>query len=963
MTKKTRAALVALLLGFAAAASAAAAEPSSSRARIVPPVEREPAPLEPGMDVEKGPAGDAERFRLWTPLTEAELNAADPSFRHWVRLIHSGRADKRVMRLYWYHRFRLDPFDKLVPEGWRERGVAVLRDPVRTRKALEAWERRRVAAQASAGPPQRGGVPVPPEGSIEAAADRLRSEAAAREAAAAGISPYGVWVPIGPYTIPGRMTGLDRPEGQPLTLYAAAADGGVWRTTDGGATWETLTDFEKTLSGGAILLDPSNPSVIYFGTGEGNGAIDNYPGVGVLKSSDGGATWTESNRFSSAVRRLAMHRSEPSRIYAAGDSGCYLSTDAGATFSLISAPGLPTNAAASDVLVRPDNADWVYCAIWGGPDGGIYRSTDRGATWSLLTEGLPAKGSVGRIALAVSKSNPDVLIAGIDTAGGTVYKTVNGGDQWTRLDDSAGFCGGQCWYDIAVGIDAANPDVMFAGGIDTFRSTDGGATWTQVTSSAGGHGAPNYVHVDQHFIFTPVPGEVILANDGGIYRSTDSGASWVEWSQGMDTTQYYGICRHPSDAYWAFGGTQDNGSHRRRQADDPEWQQVLGGDGGMCMTGPPTTSIVVGEYQNTNIQRSTNGGDSFSNANGGIGPAEPHPWVGILVADPSNRNNMWTATNRIYRSLDARATNWVAVSGPLYFSLPVSAIEVAPTDSNVVYAGFDGGGLFVTGNALATPVSWTSIRSGAMPLRGVRRIRAHPTIPNTVYVVFSGYGSGKIWKSSDRGQTWANVTGDFPDVPVNDLVIDADSPGTLIAATDLGVFRSDDDSAHWYGWSTGLPTVSSIELTFDRDRDTLRLGTHGRSMWQWQEPSDTPTAVPDGSVVPGAMLRADRIGASTMRVRWDVRSCTARDYNLFYGDLAQVSSYTYTGAYCGLGTSGRADVPLPATASGNAFFLLASTDGAGNEGPHGFDEAGQPVPANGIGLCGIAAQQQAATCP
>jgi photosystem II stability/assembly factor-like uncharacterized protein len=932
--------LLLLAAGPAAAAAPAGEEPSAPQ-------------VEPGHDVERGPLGEGEQLRRWTALETAEIEALDPTYRHWVERIRAGFADKRIMRLYWFFRSRLDPFDRPVPAGWRAAGLAVLRDEARNRRLTAAFEEAR-----------RGDAVSPPTGAVAAAADLLRDGGTEDGAlASGGISSHGVWVPVGPFNIPGRMTGLDGPRSDPDTLYAAAADGGVWRTRDGGSTWETLTDFEATLSGGSILLDPTDPDVIYFGTGEGNGAIDNYPGIGVLRSRDGGKTWAASNTFSSVVRALAMHRSDPDRIYAAGADGCYVSDDAGANFTRLEGGGLPDNGGASDVLVRPDDPDWVYCAIWGGSAPGIHRSTDGGQTWSQLTHGFPEAG--GRISLAISRGHPEVLVAGTDVSAGRVYRTTDGGDTWTALEgDYEGYCGGQCWYDNVVGVDPADPEVIYAGGIHTWRSLNGGLTWSRISSSAGGHGTPNYVHVDQHDIFTPRAGEIILANDGGIYRSTNHGTNWTEWSQGMDTTQYYGICRHSTDPGWAFGGTQDNGSHRRRPGDQPEWQQVLGGDGGMCMSGRPGSNIIVGEYQNLNIQRSTNDGASFSSANGGIDGQEPHPWVGILVADPSDRDHMWTATSKVYRSLDGRQTSWVPVSWSLYYGRSVSALEVAPSDSNRVYVGYDYGGLYRSTDALAPSPGWTDVRdAGQMPMRSVRRLRAHPGDADMVYAVFAGYGSGRIWKSGDGGGSWTEVTGDLPDVPVNDLVIDGDHPDTLLAATDLGVFRTDDDGSTWYGFSPGLPTAASIEFTFDRTAGTLRLGTHGRSMWEWQPASDTPTAVPDGRNVPGSSMTVEKIGETQMRVHWDVRTCTAWDYNLFYGDLELVAGFDYAGAECGLGTSGRADLPLPATPSGSAYFLIAATDGQGGEGPHGHDGEGDLRPAHGVGLCELTTQVTGATCP
>jgi hypothetical protein len=928
-----------LLASAALLAPAVAADPVAKRLTPAPPVPSA-APANPsGQERDPddtgsySPATFGEQMRAWTAVTEAEVSAADATFRRWVDLIRTGRADKPTMRLYSFFRTRLDPFDKPVPAGWRERGVAVLRDAARTEQALAAW------GGSHAGAP--GGNPG--------------VETPASNPPTAGISPYGRWIPIGPTTIPGRTLGADRPAGDPNTLYIATADGGVWRTRDGAATWEPLTDGQATLSGSSILLDPNSPSTIWFGTGEGNGAIDNYPGIGVLKSVDEGLTWTQSNNFSGAVRRLALHPSEPTRLYAAGDSGCYLSTDGGATFNLMSGIGLPTNAGASDVLVRPDNANVVFCAIWGGTNGGIYRSTDHAASFQLLTNGLPAMGTVQRISLAISKSSPATMLAGIDQNSGTIYKTTDGGNTWAALaGGSTGYCGSQCWYDNAVGIDSDNPSVMYAGGVDFYRSLDGGVTWV---------GADSGVHVDHHFIFTPQSGEVVTTCDGGVYRSVNQSGSWANWGLGLATTQYYGACRHPSDPDWAAGGTQDNGTSRR--SPPTTWTLILGADGGMCMTGPAGSNVVLGEYQNTSVQRSANGGNSFVDANGGIGSQDKRPWVGIMDADTSNRNNMWLGTYKLYRSQDARASNWVGVSTPLFFNLTVTAIEVAPSSSDIVYAGFDGGGLFVSTNATASSgVTWSNIRVSALPLRGVRRIRVNPNSTDTFYAVFSGYGTGKIWKSVNRGVSYTDVTGDLPDVPVNDLVIDVDNPGTLIAATDLGMFRSDNDGGHWYGWSSAYPTVASIEMTYDRTNDRLRVGTHGRSMWEWQEASANPVAVPDGGSIPGTAMTAQRIsGGTTLRVTWDTLDCTARDYNLFYGDLANVATYAYSGEICGLGTSGKMDVPMPSTASGNAFFVIASTDGAGKESPHDYLLGGAPSPANGIGLCGITQQVSTASCP
>ena len=657
-----------------------------------------------------------------------------------------------------------------------------------------------------------------------------------------------------------------------------------------------------------------------------------------------------------------MHPAQPDRLLAAGSGGCWVSNDGGANFTGFGG-GLP-DVSASDIVIRPDDPDTVYCAIWGSSSGGVWRTTNGGQNWSHLQNGIPFGTNPGRISLAISASNPDILIAGIQEGNGTVYYTADGGDSWVQRN-LFGYCSGQCWYDNHVAIDSADPTILYAAGINVWRSLDSGLNWSQASSSSGGRCCnPDYVHVDHHFMLTPSAGVVITASDGGIFHSDDSGSSWDEWSQGMATTQYYGICRREGDAGWAFGGTQDNGSHRYQEGDATPWASVLGGDGGMCMTGPAGSNIIVGEHQNHAMRRSVNNGSSWSSATSGIGGGEPRPWVGLLVADELDRNNMWTATDRIYRSLDARATPWVDVSGALEGAgVSVTAIDVSPQNSNLVAAGYNGGSIYLTTRAILVPFSFGKIDSAELPDRSVRRLRFSPSGGAFLYAVFSGFGSDRIWKLPTFGGTWTNITGDLPNIPVNDLRPDPNHSDSILAATDLGVYRSDDGGISWHSFSTGLPTVAAIEFTYDATFDRLRLGTHGRSMWEWQPSIDSAVAVPDGATIAGTAMQANLLADGSMRVEWDVSNCTARNYNLFWGDLDLVSTRSYSDASCGIGTSGRADMPIPATPSGNLFFLVVGTDEAGIEGPHGFDVFGDAISADGIGLCGITEQAVVSACP
>ena len=346
--------------------------------------------------------------------------------------------------------------------------------------------------------------------------------------------------------------------------------------------------------------------------------------------------------------------------------------------------------------------------------------------------------------------------------------------------------------------------------------------------------------------------------------------------------------------------------------------------------------------------------------------------------DPTDRNNMWTSTNDIYRSTDARASDWVRVGDNLRCDsaagcLSASSISIPDNDSNTVWVGFraqgafppftDGtpGGVVRTHSALDASPTWTDVTGADFPLRSVRQVRVHPDVPTTAYIVFAGLGTGKIRKTIDDGATWTDVTGDHPNVPINDLFIDPDNPGTLLSATDVGIYRSDDDGATWYSFNNGLPLAPAMQFTFNRSTGKLRVGTHGRSMWDFEpESASGPVAIPDGSNVAGEPMRASRLSATEVRVTWDAATCVGADVNLFYGDLANVATLAYDGESCALGTSGTADVLVPA---GSLFFVLASEDAAGIEGPHGYDGTGVPRTASGIGVCGVTAQNAGATCP
>jgi photosystem II stability/assembly factor-like uncharacterized protein len=850
------------------------------------------------------PKSDAEIYRERTPVEPSELQAVDAGYRWLVEQIVAGRADKRIMRQHAWLKPRLMPFDRPIPEGWRERA----RD-------------RQLAAP-----------PLPPRG--------LRTGADAADAAA--LPAVGRWIPVGPYNIPGRVTGLARPGGLPGQLLVANADGGLWRTRDAGASWEPLTEREATQASGSVLADPVDPLVFWWGTGEGNGAIDNYGGIGVLKTVDGGRTWTASNRFSGTVRCMAIHPSNRAQVWACGDDGLYRSSDGGATFAKV--PGLPANGA-SGIAIRPDDPQRIFVGLWGG---GVWKSADGGSSWSQVGGGLPA--NLGRVDLALCGGNPAVMLAVSEQNGGDLWKSADGGAHWSQLTAAPDFAGGQGWYDLAVAMAPDDCGTIYVGGVGSHVSRDGGASFAALPSAAGPVGW------DYHAALAFPGGEVVFGCDSGVYSSLDYGFNWVATGQGLPTTQFYGGCGHDADAAWLAGGTQDNGTDQTKTGEP--WRYIRGGDGGKCVA---VGQEVLTEYQVTNLQKSFDGGNGWVDANGGIRADDPRAWVGIFDRDPSAGRTIYVGTNRVYRTTDFHPTNWKEILGPVYYSRMVSALAVSPADRNVLWVGYEYGGLYRTTNALAANPAFVS-RKGPWPNRTVTRVTPHPSAPGAAWAVLGGYGYPKIYRTTDAGVNWTDVTGDFPDLPVTDLVVDPGDTGVLLAATDLGIFRSADGGAHWYGFSDGLPLSAVADLFTHPAGGDLVAATHGRSFYRFRPASSVAVAVPDGRTVPGRPLAAERTADGSLWLRRDTAACTAARYHLFYGPLAAVSQAAYSGEVCDVGRGGEALLAMPAPGE-SLYFVVAAASEAGTEGPHWYGSNGLPAPASGVGRCGVTAQESAASCP
>lgn len=674
--------------------------------------------------------------------------------------------------------------------------------------------------------------------------------------ATAGAS--GPWQDLGPAPITngsytGRVSAIAASPVDANNYYVAGADGGVWKTTNGGTTWLPLTDGLPTSAIGALALDPSDDEIIYAGSGEANFANHSRYGAGVFKSIDGGATWTQLAESTFAGRcfaKIVVSPSDPQTLLAAttiaggfpalaaakehpqrnGPVGVFQSIDGGASWTQL-LNGLP-NLSATDVVFDPANGQIAYAGIghiFGSPDNGVYKTIDGGASWSRLAGGL-ATTNLGRITIAVAPSNAQrlyVLIArNCDAAGNNAstlnaYRSDNGGTTWTPLPALGNIQASYGWYLSVVLVHPTLPDTVFMGGLDMTRSTNAGASWSFVTPP----------HVDLHALAWDASGRLLVGDDGGVHRSIDNGNSWSALNVGLGLIQLYaGLSSHPTDPLVFFGGFQDNGTNRRSTA-TRNWTNVVGGDGGWTQVDQVNPLRVFAEFQGSgNLFRSTNGGASFGSAASGINTGDRVCFLPPYVIDPTNSNRMLYATHRIYQSTNG-GTSWSLLSADVTTGAgAMRSMAIARSNPSVVYIATNDGLVRRSDNGGAT---FTTLLTGnpGWP-RVTRELTIDPDDAQTVYLAGAVFGVPHVRVSTDGGANWVTLDGDLPDVPVN--VVEADArftPMVLYAGSDVGVYRSFDAGGTWRRMSGGLPTAAVIDMQLDRARNRLVAATQGRGVW------------------------------------------------------------------------------------------------------------------------------------
>ncbi len=689
--------------------------------------------------------------------------------------------------------------------------------------------------------------------------------------------------PIGPALTSGRITDIAVDPQHPWVFYVASASGGVWKTVNGGTTFEPVFDHEGSYSIGCVTVDPQNPSVVWVGTGENNSQRSVSFGDGVYRSDDGGAHWKNMGlKTSEHISKIVIDPRDDRVVWVAaqgplwkngGERGLYRTTDGGATWKAVLT--ISPRTGVTDVVLDPRNPDVVYAAayqrqrhVWslvdGGPESAIYKSTDGGATWRKLTNGLPKDVDLGRIGLAVAPSDVDVVYAIIEAAEGKggFFRSTDRGETWEKRSD---YMPRSPQYYNEIFCDPKDANRVYA--MDTFMhvTEDGGKTWSKVPE--------NHKHVDNHALWIdPRDTRHLRAGcDGGLYESWDRGRTWRFFAN-LPVTQFYRVAVDTSRPFYSvYGGTQDNatlGGPSRTVNDtgitNTDWFVTVFGDGFRPAIDPEDPDTVYSESQYGGLVRYDRRTGEMVDIQPQPAPGEPPlrwNWDTPLFVSPHHHTRLYVAAQKVYRS-DDRGDTWKAISGDLTRGLDrnklplmgrvwgvdavaknastspygnIVALTESPLVEGLLYAGTDDGLIQVTEDGGA---HWRRIdRIPGVPERTyVSALVASAHDPDVVYAAFDNHKMGDftpyVYRSADRGRTWTSIRADLPDRQVVHAVAEDDGDARLLfLGTEFGLWCSPDAGGHWIQLKGGLPTIAVRDLAVQKREHDLVLATFGRGFY------------------------------------------------------------------------------------------------------------------------------------
>jgi PKD repeat protein/photosystem II stability/assembly factor-like uncharacterized protein len=609
-------------------------------------------------------------------------------------------------------------------------------------------------------------------------------------------------------------------------MWVGSPAGGLWKTTNGGTSWTTNTDqLPQTIGCSDLAIDINNPNTMYLATGDAD-AGDTYS-VGLLKTTDGGNTWNKTglSYYLPQYKQIAKVLIDPTNsntLYVATNSGVYKSIDAAATFSL------SLSGSFKDIEFQPGTPATLYAC-----GNEFYRTTNSGGTWTKITTTLPAVANCARMAIAVSAATPNnvYLIAAKTTSYDLegLYKSTDAGATFTKLTVSSAIIGTQGFYALSIAANPVTANEIVVGGLDVWKCANvpnmGTASFTQTSYWSGG--SP-YVHADIHELEYTGASTYYVMCDGGIFKTTNGGSSYSDLSNGLQISQMYGFGQSATNANVLLQGWQDNGTNR---LNGTSWSRVIGGDGMKAFISHGNDQNQWGSLYYATLEKSTNGGASFSQCTSGItefvGYPGPGPWVTEFNEDPTTANTLYCGISNVFKSIDG-GSSWNKLGTVSTNTIYVTAIAAAPTTNGQVILTSKGGVVYRTTDGGTT---WNPITN--LPNAAVTDIAFHPTNPNKAWVTYSGFSNTtKVYQTIDQGVTWTNISTTLPNIPVNCIAVDKNGNDALYIGTDAGVFYKDASSAVWQPFFNGLPNVHVTQLEIFYSGSKIRASTFGRGMWE-----------------------------------------------------------------------------------------------------------------------------------
>jgi photosystem II stability/assembly factor-like uncharacterized protein len=659
------------------------------------------------------------------------------------------------------------------------------------------------------------------------------------------------WILQGAGNIPGRVNTLCLHPTNPDILLAGFATGGIYKTINGGDSWYPVFDQMPLLGIADLTFDPQNPNIVYAATGDPQMTINPVNGFGLFKSTDGGETWAYlALNDVGIITKIEVNRTNSQILYAAVQGnpfqrnekrGVYKSTDGGQTWQRVHF--VSTQAGVSDMVMHPTNSNILYASYWErirtnsesfnyGTDAKIFKTTDGGLTWQQLMGGLPT-GVLCRTGLAISTQNPDKLYAVyVDTTFALkgIYKTTDGGTAWTALNTLglSNIYANFGWYFGKIRLNPANDEEISALGVILRKRILGTDSWVQDAS----------VHADVHDLVYLPNGTRFVASDGGIYRNKVNDFTW-ELCDNMATTQFYHLAHNPHQPAQYWGGAQDNGTAFGSAATGANnWTSRFGADGFDVAFHPTDPNIIWVQSQNGGVHLSTDGGANFNFNNNCLGTTDRCGWDTPIFKSPHDAGKLYSGTYRFYVSPSANFLSWSPISpdltdgvifGPRFHV--ISTVSESPIQLERLFAGTSDGNVWIK-----TPqTNWTNI-TGSLPNRFVTSVKGSPTDQNRIFVTHSGLRDNEatphIHRSDNQGNTWVDISGNLPDVPVNDLLIVPNQGDlVLVAATDAGVYRTLDGGNNWTRLAGNLPNVVIADVELNTQRQEVAIATFGRGIY------------------------------------------------------------------------------------------------------------------------------------